>query len=117
MRVILHAQPQPHARTHSLLLPTPAILCIAGIARELALTARTFDAAEAHSMHLVTSVHTDRDALLCAARETAAAIACKSPLAIAGVKRVMVYQRDHSVQVCVCVRVCVHAVFFLGARG
>jgi 2,4-dienoyl-CoA reductase (NADPH2) len=68
-----------------------------GLARELAYTARKFDAAEALQMRLVNRVFDSREALLAGVREIAAVIAAKSPLAVRGVKEMISYARDHSV--------------------
>jgi len=69
-----------------------------GIASDLALTGRTFSGAEAKSLHLVTSLFPTKKALLQGAEEAARALAAKSPLAVVGTKRMLLYQRDHSVQ-------------------
>ena len=68
-----------------------------GIVAELAMTGRRFGAEEAADWGLINSVHADADAARSAALEMAAAIAAKSPLAIAGVKRALTYARDHNV--------------------
>lgn len=68
-----------------------------GAARELALTGRRFDAAEAKALGLISSIHADKAAVEAAALEMAALIAAKSPLAIAGIKQSLNYARDHSV--------------------
>ena len=60
-----------------------------GRARELALTGRNFDGAEAERMGLVSACFDDAAATLAAARATAEALACKSPLAVQGTKAVM----------------------------
>ena len=67
------------------------------IAAELAYTGRRFQADEARTIGLVSSLHEDRDTLLVAANELARTIAEKSPLALAGIKRNLAYSRDHSV--------------------
>lgn len=66
-------------------------------AAELAFTGRRFHAEEAAAMGLVSSLHEDREGLIEAASELAALIAAKSPLAQAGIKRNLLYSRDHSV--------------------
>jgi enoyl-CoA hydratase len=68
-----------------------------GVARELAFTGREFSAQEAHQMRLVNRVLEDHDAVLAEARATAGLIASKSPLTVRGIKQVMNYSRDHSV--------------------
>ncbi len=68
-----------------------------GITRELAYTARRFDAAEAREMRLVNKVFDTQDALREGVRAIAASIAAKSPLAVRGTKEMITYARDHSV--------------------
>ncbi|MFP1632486.1 crotonase/enoyl-CoA hydratase family protein [Zhengella sp. ZM62] len=68
-----------------------------GIAAELALTGRRFDSAEARSIGLVTGTFPDRDVMIAEARLLADALAARSPLAIAGIKRNLAFSRDHSV--------------------
>lgn len=60
-----------------------------GRTRDLAFTARTFDAQEALSMGLAQSVWSDPAALQGAAMALAAQLAAKSPLALQGTKEVM----------------------------
>ena len=84
----------PRSHSRSTLLPR---LIAPGIAAELALTGRRFDAAEAKDLGLVNAVHADAEAVRTAALEMAAGIASKSPLAIAGIKHSLTYARDHSV--------------------
>lgn len=69
----------------------------AGIVAELALTGRRFAASEALGFGMLSAVHADHEATLCAAREMAEGIASKSPLAVAGTKKSLVYARDHTV--------------------
>lgn len=68
-----------------------------GRARELAMTGRRIDAAEAGRIGLVNSCHPDAEAVLAAADALACEIATKSPLAVRGTKQVMNYSRDHSI--------------------
>ena len=68
-----------------------------GVATDWALTARPVGAAEAARAGLVTRVLPDRAALWAAAEATATAIAAKSPLAVAGTKRVLLQARDSTV--------------------
>lgn len=68
-----------------------------GVARELCLTGRRVDATEAASLRLVNRVLDTPEALLAHARQVAAEIAGKSPLAVRGTKQVLNYSRDHSV--------------------
>jgi enoyl-CoA hydratase len=60
-----------------------------GHTRELALTGRDLDAAEAHRLHLVNDVLPDEPALLDRARATARQIADNPPLTVQGVKAVL----------------------------
>ena len=69
----------------------------AGRVRELAFTARQFDAAEAQAMGLVNRVYADAAQLRDAVRAIALSIAAKSPLTVRGIKQVLNYSRDHSV--------------------
>ena len=69
-----------------------------GHARELALTARKFDAAEAERIGLVNKVLEDQAALEAHVMHTATLIASKSPLATRGTKQVLNYSRDHTVE-------------------
>jgi 2,4-dienoyl-CoA reductase (NADPH2) len=68
-----------------------------GLARELAYTARKFDAAEALHMRLVNRVFDSREALQVGVREIATVIAAKSPISVRGTKEMITYARDHSV--------------------
>jgi len=68
-----------------------------GQVRELAFTARQFDAAEAQAMGLINRVYPDSDALWDGVQAIAATIAAKSPLAVRGIKQALNYGRDHRV--------------------
>jgi enoyl-CoA hydratase len=68
-----------------------------GVARELAYTARSVDAAEAREIGLVNRVYENRDLMMQDVREIAGTIAAKSPMAIRGTKEMILYARDHSV--------------------
>ncbi len=76
--------------------PRIAKLIPDGIARELAYTGRRMPAGEGKEVGLINRVFPDHAAMLAGVFETAAAIAEKAPLAIAGCKRMMNYARDHS---------------------
>jgi len=65
----------------------------AGVARELALTARTIDGAEAERVGLVSRCFADDAAMLAAAEQTATEIAAKSPVAMTGTKQIMLHSR------------------------
>ena len=69
-----------------------------GYTRELALTARRFDATEADRIGLVNRVFDDRKSLDEHVLQVACEIASKSPLATRGTKQVLNYSRDHSVE-------------------
>ncbi len=63
------------------------------MARELALTARTIDGAEAERVGLVSRCFADDAAMLAAAEQAAIEIAAKSPVAVTGTKRIMLHSR------------------------
>jgi enoyl-CoA hydratase len=67
-----------------------------GLARELAYTGDRLGAERALATGFVNAVLADADALLAHARKIAAAIAAKSPLAIAASKAALNHARDHS---------------------
>jgi len=65
--------------------------------RELAYTARTFSAAEAEKLGLVSKViEGGRDAVVDAALKLAHVIAQKSPMAVLGTKQLITHARDHT---------------------
>jgi enoyl-CoA hydratase len=66
--------------------------------RELALTGRDIDAAEALRLGLISRILPDHAALLAAARATAAEIAQLAPLTVQGVKQVLNYQDGKTVE-------------------
>ncbi len=68
-----------------------------GNARELALTGKNIDAERAQAMGLISEVAADRDGSLRAARTMAEEIAGNPPLVVRGVKQVMNYGEDKSV--------------------
>lgn len=71
------------------------------LCRELAYTGRTFDAAEAAAMGLVSRVlvpKSGREEVVEASLQLATKIARNSPVAVAGTKRNFLYGRDHSVE-------------------
>tara|TARA_B100001964_G_scaffold204286_1_gene233916 strand:- start:713 stop:1528 length:816 start_codon:yes stop_codon:yes gene_type:complete len=69
-----------------------------GMARDLAFTGRTFGAEEALKMGLISRILPDQAALEAAALEAAKAIAAKSPLTVRGIKQVMNYSRNRTVE-------------------
>ena len=68
-----------------------------GVVRELALTGRKLNADEAMKHGLISSIFDDHETMMEHAINTAKEIASKSPLAISGIKEVINYSRDHSV--------------------
>jgi enoyl-CoA hydratase len=69
-----------------------------GHLRELALTGKDIDAARAEKIGLVNEVFADQDAVLAAARSTAAEIAANPPLVVQGVKSVLDHTRNAPVE-------------------
>ena len=65
-----------------------------GHLRELALTGKDIDAARAEKIGLVNEVFADQDAVLAAARGTAAEIAANPPLVVQGAKSVLDHTRS-----------------------
>lgn len=69
------------------------------LARELAMTARTFGPDEALRLGFISQVvQGGREEVLAKAVATADLIASKSPIAVVGTKHIMLHSRDHSVQ-------------------
>ena len=68
-----------------------------GIVRDLALTGRKMMADEAERYGLISAIFDDHESMLDHAMDTAREIASKSPLAISGIKEIINYSRDHSV--------------------
>lgn len=66
------------------------------IARELAFTGRKMGAEEAHQRGLVNALAEDAEGALALARNAAREIAARSPIAIAGTKRIINYAADHT---------------------
>lgn len=69
-----------------------------GLARELAYTGRNMSAEEALRCGFVNRVFDTQEQMLLAANELAAEIAGHSPVAVNGVKEMLNYSRDHSIQ-------------------
>jgi enoyl-CoA hydratase/carnithine racemase len=65
----------------------------AGVAADLALTARVVRAPEAAQLRLVSGCYDSQAALMTGVMALAVALAAKSPLAIAGTKRVLLHTR------------------------
>jgi enoyl-CoA hydratase/carnithine racemase len=68
-----------------------------GVAAWLSLTAKTISGEEAYRIHLLTSLCDTKSDIVSEAFSLAGNIAQKSPVAIAGTKELLLYQRDHSV--------------------
>ncbi len=68
-----------------------------GMARYLALTGDTLNADQAHDLGLVVKIFPSTETLIEGALATARRIADRLPVAISGVKRAMLYSRDHGV--------------------
>ncbi|CAQ84007.1 MULTISPECIES: enoyl-CoA hydratase-related protein [Photorhabdus] len=68
-----------------------------GMARYLALTGDTLSAAQAHDLGLVVKIFSSTETLIEGALATARRIAERPPVAINGIKRAMLYSRDHGV--------------------
>jgi enoyl-CoA hydratase len=64
---------------------------------ELSYTGETFDGAKAQRLGLVSQVCPSEEALKQTAAELAATIAAKPPVAVRGIKRNLLFSRDHSV--------------------
>jgi len=69
-----------------------------GFVAELAFTGREFLGQEAEKLGLVTKSFANQDAMLLEVRKLAKTIASKSPLVMKGVKEMLLYKRDHTVQ-------------------
>jgi len=68
-----------------------------GPARELAMTGRQFNAAEAEKLRFINATLPDRDAVLAHTFEVARSLAAKSPIALRGTKETLNFSRDHSI--------------------
>ncbi|KAF7218697.1 delta(3,5)-Delta(2,4)-dienoyl-CoA isomerase, mitochondrial [Nothobranchius furzeri] len=75
----------------------PKVIGSRSLVNELALTARKMFADEAKSSGLVSRVFADKEAMMAGALEMAGQIACRSPVAVQGTKKNLLYSRDHSV--------------------
>uniref|UniRef100_A0A1B6FJC8 Delta(3,5)-Delta(2,4)-dienoyl-CoA isomerase, mitochondrial n=1 Tax=Cuerna arida TaxID=1464854 RepID=A0A1B6FJC8_9HEMI len=76
----------------------PRLMGSASLVNELCLTARKFPAAEAGATGFVSKVFEDKSKMMTEALTVAGSIAEKSPVAVQGTKRNLVYSRDHTVQ-------------------
>ena len=68
-----------------------------GIVRELAYTGRKFSGIEARDFGLINNCYADYESMISAVRDVAQQITAKSPLAICGVKQILLHSRDNSV--------------------
>ncbi|KAK6619092.1 hypothetical protein RUM44_003474 [Polyplax serrata] len=75
----------------------PKVMGSASLVNELAFTCRKFPAAEAKETGFVSKVFDSKDSMIQSVLEVAEIIASKSPVAVQGTKRSLVYSRDHSV--------------------
>ncbi|MFC2995930.1 enoyl-CoA hydratase-related protein [Acinetobacter sichuanensis] len=69
----------------------------AGFARYLALTGDTLNAADAERLGLVIRLYSSAEQLVEGAFQMAKTIAQRPPIAVTGIKRAMLYSRDHGV--------------------
>lgn len=76
----------------------PKIVGNDSLVRELMLSGRKMFAAEAKELGLVSHIAKDREALMKAAINLANKISSKSPVATLGIKTLLNYSRDHTVQ-------------------
>lgn len=76
----------------------PKIVGNQSLVRELALSGREMSAPEALQHGLVSRSFRDREEMMREALVLAVAIAGKSPVAVAGIKELLNFARDHSVQ-------------------
>lgn len=75
----------------------PKIVGNDSITRELAYTARKFDAQEAKEIGFIGRIFPTKEDAVNAAIETAKLIASKSPVGVQGTKNALLYSRDHTV--------------------
>lgn len=75
----------------------PKIVASDSWARELAYTGRDFSGKEAFEFGFVSRAFPNYQGALDSAMRTAESIAAKSPVAVIGVKRALIFSRDHSV--------------------
>uniref|UniRef100_A0A8D8Q0G8 Delta(3,5)-Delta(2,4)-dienoyl-CoA isomerase, mitochondrial n=1 Tax=Cacopsylla melanoneura TaxID=428564 RepID=A0A8D8Q0G8_9HEMI len=76
----------------------PRIIGSQSLVNEFAFTARKIESSEAKECGLVSKLYNDKESLVSGAIELAALIASKSPVAVQGTKRSIVFSRDHTVQ-------------------
>ncbi|MEL7123248.1 MAG: crotonase/enoyl-CoA hydratase family protein [Bacteroidota bacterium] len=68
-----------------------------GIVSELAFTGRKVDGQEAEKIGLISRTYENKDSMMASITEIASTIAGKSPLSVRGIKQMLLYARDHSV--------------------
>ncbi|KAI5705008.1 hypothetical protein M8J75_011067 [Diaphorina citri] len=76
----------------------PRIIGNQSLVNEIAFTARKIEAAEARECGLVSKLYDDKESLLAGAIELGELIASKSPVAVQGTKKTLVFSRDHTVE-------------------
>ncbi|KAF6215447.1 hypothetical protein GE061_010200 [Apolygus lucorum] len=76
----------------------PRVVGSASLVNELAFTGRKLDAVEAKESGLVNRLYNNKENMVEEALDIAENIASKSPVAVQGTKRSIIYSRDHSVQ-------------------
>ncbi|KAL1457623.1 hypothetical protein WDU94_007831 [Cyamophila willieti] len=76
----------------------PRIVGSQSLVNEFAFTARKIESAEAKECGLVSKLYNDKESLISGAIELAALIASKSPVAVQGTKKSIIFSRDHTVQ-------------------
>ena len=65
--------------------------------KEVALSARVFDAQEAYQVGFVSQVHGSKEQAMEAGLKIAALLATKSPIAVQGTKELLNHARDHTI--------------------
>eukprot|EP00658_Telonema_sp_P-2_P070462 TRINITY_DN59969_c0_g1_i1.p1 TRINITY_DN59969_c0_g1~~TRINITY_DN59969_c0_g1_i1.p1 ORF type:complete len:131 (+),score=26.32 TRINITY_DN59969_c0_g1_i1:247-639(+) len=75
----------------------PKVVGNQSLVRELCLSARKLHADEAYQLGFVSRVCVDKETMMAEALELASQIASKSPVATHGIKRLLNYSRDHTV--------------------
>uniref|UniRef100_R4G4P5 Delta(3,5)-Delta(2,4)-dienoyl-CoA isomerase, mitochondrial n=3 Tax=Rhodnius TaxID=13248 RepID=R4G4P5_RHOPR len=76
----------------------PRVVGSTSLVNELAFTARKLLASEAKECGLVNRVYKDKESMISEAMKVAEDISRKSPVAVQGTKRSLIYSRDHPVQ-------------------
>uniref|UniRef100_A0A8C4WS76 Enoyl CoA hydratase 1, peroxisomal n=1 Tax=Eptatretus burgeri TaxID=7764 RepID=A0A8C4WS76_EPTBU len=76
----------------------PKVIGNRSLVCELAYTGRKMMSDEAHCCGLISQIFQDKDSMMDGAFELASEIASKSPVAVQGTKRNLLYSRDHTIQ-------------------